>query len=84
MRIKHDFEYNAHWEEIADEFTAHDSDYQAQALNCIGLQFKIWSQDKTRTATHIQLLEIAEMLDDNGRWFVETLRDYMKGEDKDA
>jgi hypothetical protein len=77
MRIQHDFDYDAYWEEISDEFCAHDSEYQANALNAIGLQFKIWSQDKTKTSTYIQILEIAEQLSDNGKWFIETLCDYM-------
>ena len=80
MRIEHNFEYDADWQEIADEFCEHDSEYQADALNTIGLQFKIWSQDKKRTATYIQLLEIAEQLNDNGKWFIKTLCDYMEKE----
>lgn len=79
MRIQHDFDYDAYWYEISDEFCAHDSEYQANALNAIGTQFKIWSQDKTRTATSIQILEIAEQLNDNGKWFIKTLCDYMSG-----
>lgn len=77
MRIRYDFEYDACYGEIADEFCDHDSGYQAETLNFIGQQFKIWSQDKARTATHIQLLEIAEQLDENGKWFIKTLCDYM-------
>ena len=79
MKIEHEFEYDAYYTEIADEFCAHDSSYQAEAINSIGLQFKIWEHDKTRTATHIQLLEIAEQLNEKGKWFIETLCDYMKG-----
>ena len=79
MKIKQTFNYEAHWEELADEFTEHDSKYQANTLNNIGLQFKIWSQDKARTATYVQLLEIAEQLDDNGKWFIKTLCNYMEG-----
>lgn len=79
MRIEHSFKYDACWYEISDEFCAHDSEYQANILNAIGIQFKVWEQDKTRTATHIQLLEIAEQLNDNGKWFIQTLCDYMKG-----
>lgn len=79
MKIEHEFEYDAYYTEIADEFCAHDSEYQAEAINSIGLQFKIWEHDKTRTATHIQLLEIAEQLNEKGKWFIETLYDYMKG-----
>lgn len=78
MRIEHDFEYDAYYTEIADEFCAHDSEYQANALNEIGLQFKTWAQDKEKTALYIQILEIAEQLSYNGKWFVETLCDYMK------
>lgn len=80
MRIQHDFDYEAYWQEISDEFCAHDSEYQANALNAIGSQFKIWSQDKTKTATYVQILEIAEQLNEKGKWFIETLCDYMKGE----
>jgi hypothetical protein len=77
MRIQHDFEYDADWSEIADEFCAHDSGYQSDALNSIGLQFMIWSHDKKRTFIHIQMLEIAEQLDDKGKLFIQTLCDYM-------
>lgn len=80
MRIEHGFDYDAYWYEISDEFCAHDSEYQANTLNAIGTQFKVWEQDKTKTATNIQLLEIAEQLNDKGRWFIETLYDYMRGE----
>ena len=80
MRIEHSFDYDAGYDEISDEFCTHDSEYQAEALNEIGLQFKIWSQDKKRTATHVQLLEIAEQLNDNGKWFIETLCEYMRGD----
>lgn len=31
------------------------------------------------TMTYIQILEIAEQLSDNGKWFIETLCDYIKG-----
>lgn len=78
MKIKHEFEYNADADEIADEFCAHDSDYQADVFNLIGLQFKIWSKDKTKTATYVQILEIAEQLDEKGKWFLETLCEYSK------
>ena len=77
MKIEHEFEYDAYYTEIADEFCVHDSEYQAEAINSIGLQFKIWEHDKIRTATHIQLLEIAEQLNDKGKWFIKTLYDYM-------
>lgn len=85
MRIQHDFDYDAYWHEISDEFCAHDSEYQANALNAIGTQFKIWSQDKTKTSTYIQILEIAKQLNDNGKWFIKTLCDYMsdKAESED-
>ena len=80
MKIKKYFEYDADWDELADEFTANDSAYQSQTLNRVGLTFKIWSKNKTKTtSTYIQLLEIAEDLDDNGKWFIETLYDYMRG-----
>lgn len=79
MRIEYDFDYAACSGDIADEFCANDSEYQAEVLNIIGQQFKIWSQDKKRTSTYIQILEIAEQLNDNGKWFIQTLCDYMKG-----
>ena len=53
MKIKHEFDYEADWDEIADEFTANDSAF-------------------------IQLLEIAEGLDDDGKWFINTLHDYIQ------
>lgn len=84
MKIEHEFEYDAYYTEIADEFCTHDSEYQAEAINSIGLQFKIWEHDKTRTSTHIQLLEIAEQLNEKGKWFIETLHEYMiESEDKE-
>lgn len=78
MKIEHEFEYDAYYTEIADEFCAHDSEYQAEAINSIGLQFNTWAYDKTKTATYIQLLEIAEQLNKKGRWFIKTLCDYME------
>lgn len=87
MRIEHNFEYLADWREIAEEFTDNDSGYQAKVINQIGATFKKWSRDKEKTATYIQLLEIAEDLNDDGRWFVEILCDYMdnkvESEDKE-
>lgn len=82
MRIEHDFDYDVTYDELSDEFCAHDSEYQANFFNEVGLQFKIWSQDKTKTSTYIQLLEIAEQLNDNGKWFIKTLCEYMESEDK--
>ena len=79
MKIEHCFDYDAYWSELADEFCAHDSEYQANFFNEIGLQFKIWSQDKKKTATYVQILEIAEQLNDNGKWFIKTLCEYMNG-----
>lgn len=78
MIIKKYFEYDLDWDEIADEFIANDSAYQAQILERIGETFKKWSKDKTRPATYIQLLEIAEGLDDDGKWFINTLHDYIQ------
>ena len=77
MRITYDFDYAAYSGDIADEFCANDSEYQARVLNIIGQQFKIWSQDKKRTSTYIQILEIAEQLNDNGKWFIKTLCEYI-------
>lgn len=82
MRIEQSFEYDAYWHELSDEFCAHDSEYQANVLNAIGTQFKIWSQNPNKTATYVQMLEIAEQLNDNGKWFVETLCEYMRGDEK--
>lgn len=79
MRIEHSFDYDATSDELSDEFCEHDSEYQADTINEIGLQFKIWSQDKKRPTTYMQMLEIAEQLNDCGKWFIETLCDYMKG-----
>lgn len=76
MRIKSTFEYDADWHEISDEFCKHDSKYQANILNAIGEQFKIWSQDKTKLMTPIQMLEISDKLNDEGIWFIATLCDY--------
>lgn len=79
MIIKKYFEYDLDWDEIADEFTANDSALQSQILNRIGETFRKWSKDTTRTTTYIQLLEIAEDLDDDGKWFINTLHDYYSG-----
>ena len=79
MRIEHTFEYNADYYEISDEFCANDSEYQVKVLNAIGTQFKVWANDRAKTMTHVQILEIAEQLNDNGKWFIETLCEYMKG-----
>lgn len=76
MKIEHSFEYDAGWDEIADEFCTHNSEYQAEAINSIGLQFTKWVHGEL---THMQLLEIAEQLNDKGKWFIQTLCDYMKG-----
>ena len=78
MIIKKYFKYDLDWDEIADEFTANDSALQSQILNRIGETFKKWAKDTTRTATYIQLLEIAEDLDDDGKWFINTLHDYIQ------
>ena len=77
MRIEYDFDYAAYSGDIANEFCANDSEYQAEVLNIIGQQFKIWSQDKKKTSTYIQILEIAEQLSDNGKWFIKTLCEYI-------
>ena len=79
MRIESGFDYDASYDELADEFCTHDSLYQAETINEIGLQFKIWSQDKKKTATYVQILEIAEQLNDSGKWFIRTLCEYMDG-----
>lgn len=81
MRIEHSFDYDAYSGEIANEFCAHDSEYQAETLNIIGQQFKIWSQDKKKTAVYVQLLEIAERLNEHGKWFIKTLCEYADGGD---
>ena len=79
MKIEHSFEYDAGWDEIADEFCTHNSEYQAEAINSIGLQFTKWVHDEL---THMQLSEIAEQLNDKGKWFIQILYDYMKGENE--
>ena len=81
MRIERGFDYDVGWCELAEEYCRHDSAYQACVFNIIGEQFKAWSRDKTRTATYIQLLEIAQQLNEDGKWFINTLHDYMKGEE---
>ena len=48
MLIKQDFLYYPDDEQIADEFCDQDSEYQANVLNAIGLQFKIWSNDRKK------------------------------------
>ena len=83
MKIKHEFDYEADWVEIADEFTANDSDYQAQVLNQIGNTFKRWVEDETGTTTYLQMLEIAEGLDDDGIWLINFLHDYIQEVDSD-
>ena len=80
MRIEHDFDYDVYWSELADEFSTHDSEYQANVFNEIGLRFKTWANDKKKTATYVQILEIAEQLNDNGKWFIKTLCEYMNGD----
>ena len=82
MRIQYDFEYDTCCSEIADEFCDHDSEYQAETINFIGEQFKIWAQDKKRPMTFIQIMEIAEQLSDEGKWFIRTLYDYIEGKAK--
>ena len=77
MTIEQKFKYDVHYMELANEFCAHDSEYQAKAINSAGFEFKMWGHDKTKTATHVQLLEIAEQLNENGKWFIKTLYEYM-------
>lgn len=81
MKIEHTFEYDVHHTEITEEFCAHDSEYQANVINGVGLQFKVWSQDKARAMTYVQMLEIAEQLNDFGKWFIKTLSEYAEGGD---
>ena len=80
MTIQHVFTYDANADEIADEFCKHDSAYEAEVFNSIGLMFYIWSMDKTKTASYMQILEIAEQLNDNGKRFIKTLCDYIDGD----
>lgn len=80
MKIKCEFNYTPDADEIADEFCAHGSDYQAEAFNSIALMFKIWSLDETKIASYMQMLEIAEQLDKNGKWFIKTLCEYIDGD----
>jgi hypothetical protein len=83
MKIKCEFYYSPDADEIADEFCDHSSDYQAEAFNLIGLMFKIWSLDETKIASYMQILEIAEQLDQNGKWFIKTLAEYIDGDSGD-
>lgn len=79
MTIQHVFTYDADADEIADEFCKHDSAYEVEVFNSIGLMFKIWSLDETKIASYMQILEIAEQLDKNGKWFIKTLAEYIDG-----
>lgn len=80
MKITHQFEYDALPIEIANEFCNKDSNEQSRTINYIGEAFDEWAHDPKKTATHIQMLEIAKNLNHKGRWFIETLCDYMRGE----
>ncbi len=74
MRIESGFDYDASYDELADEFCTHDSSYQAETINEIGLQFKIWARDKKRNMpAHRQILEIAGQLNDDGKRFIKEL-----------
>lgn len=75
MKIKQEFDYYAEWDELAKEFTENDSVYQAQVINRVGETFKKWVKEG-RAFTHVQLLEIAEELDEDGKWFLKTICDY--------
>ena len=78
MIIESCFDYDASYDELADEFCTHDSSYQAETINEIGLQFKIWTQDRERkTPAHEQILEIVEHLNDDGKWFIKELCECM-------
>lgn len=77
MKIEHKFNYECEDEELAEEFCDHDSMYQAEVLNIIGVKFHKWTEDHAKTAVYVQMLEIAEQLDDYGKWFIKTLFEYM-------
>ena len=80
MRISPALKYSVDYEDVANEFCNFSSCYQADAINLIGTTFSNLAHDPKRTATQIQMLEIAEQLNDKGKWFIETLCEYMGGE----
>jgi len=63
--------------EIADEFCANDSGYQAEVINSIGAQFTAWAYDKRKTSPYIQFQDVAKQLDERGEWFIKILHDYI-------
>lgn len=77
MKIEHKFNYECEDEELAEEFCDHDSMYQAEVLNIIGIKFHKWTEDHAKTAVYVQMLEMAEQLDGYGKWFIKTLYEYM-------
>ena len=79
MTIKPTIEVVINHGDLADEFCKRDSEYQASAINSIARQFREWTRDPNRTATHVQMLEIAEQLSDDGKWFIRTLSEYTEG-----
>lgn len=66
-------------DELDESYCISDELKISNVLNEIGMQLKIWSRDKKKTATYIQILEIAEQLNDDGKWFIKTLCDYIEG-----
>ena len=82
MTVKCEFEYDASCTEIADEFCNHNSKYGAEVINNIGLQLAEGAYDATNVrrqiATGVKLASIAEQLDENGQWFIETMYNYMQ------
>lgn len=76
------FEHDASCTEIADEFCGHNSKYGAEVINNIGLQLSAWAYDTTNVrrqiGTGVKLCGIAEQLDENGRWFIEKIYNYMQ------
>ena len=79
MKIEYKFDYECEEEELAKEFCDHDSMYQSEVLNIIGVKFHRWTEDHAKTAVYVQMLEFAEQLDDYGRWFIKTLAEYAEG-----
>lgn len=77
MKIEHKFNYECEEEELAEEFCDHDSMYQAEVLNVIGVKFHKWTEDHAKTAVYVQMLDMAEQLDSYGKWFIKTLSEYM-------
>jgi hypothetical protein len=80
MTIKPTIEVVINHGDLADEFCKRDSEYQASAINSIARQFRGWTRDPNKTATYVQMLEIAGQLNDDGKWFIRTICEYAEGD----